>query len=301
MTAEHRVPDIKTLTKAPLRHRLRVSLRVKVDAVWEVVGDLSRMPEYSAGLARVDVERGTGGVPARFVCHFKPTEPGGAIIVHPNTIPWYKPKLGWASADVEPNDFGLTGSVHLVTLQPSAEGTLVTWIVHYNAPDLDAQRTGLDLALADIGERLVTRFGGEVVERYLDVPRSAVDSEVIQAVERMTDAFHRADIDAVLAAYEPDAVVTFMPGQPVTGRNALREGFEMFFGFKPKFEYGGHEVLVSGDTAIHLAPWTMAGTGPDGAAMSNSGLSVALLRRGHEGQWRLVIDNPYGARLLGTL
>lgn len=123
------------------------------------------------------------------------------------------------------------------------------------------------------------------------------EAQVIAAVERMTDAFHRADLDGILAAYEPSAVVAFEPGKPASGEPALREGFQMFFALTPRFTYGAHEVLIAGDTALHFAPWTMNGVAPDGKPMQQRGLSVALLHRGSDGRWRLVIDNPFGDRL----
>ena len=123
------------------------------------------------------------------------------------------------------------------------------------------------------------------------------EAQVIAAVQRMTEAFHRADLDGILAAYEPDAVVAFEPGKFASGEPALREGFQMFFGFAPRFTYGGHEVLVAGESALHFAPWTMNGITSDGKPIQERGLSVALLRRCRDGQWRLVIDNPFGDRL----
>lgn len=133
-----------------------------------------------------------------------------------------------------------------------------------------------------------------------DTARMNDTAQVIAAVHSMTESFHDADLAGVLAAYEPNAVVAFEPGKPVSGDRALREGFKMFFGFAPHFTYGGHEVLVAGDTALHFAPWTMRGKGPDGKPMQQRGLSVALLRRGSDGRWRLVIDNPFGDRLLAA-
>jgi ketosteroid isomerase-like protein len=38
----------------------------------------------------------------------------------------------------------------------------------------------------------------------------------------------------------------------------------------------------------------MAGTAPDGSAVTASGLSVAVLRRQPEGRWLMVIDHPFG-------
>ena len=65
------------------------------------------------------------------------------------------------------------------------------------------------------------------------------------------------------------------------------------------FDYpSGHEVIVNGDIAIHIAPWSMTGRTPDGQDLAQSGLSVAVMRRQADGSWRMVIDNPHGGRLL---
>lgn len=304
MTTASQIPSPASLTPAPLRNRMRVLLKAPVAEVWTLVGDMSRLPEYSGGLERVEMKRDIKGHPTEYTCYFKPMEKGGPTLAHGNRVRWYQPNLGWASRDDEPNDFGLSNSVHIVTVQAATEGTLVRWEAYYDAADLSYNRNGLDQAFADIGERLVARFGGRMLERHTDArpgnPRAEAEAEVIQAVEAMTAAFHRADLDAVMTAYEAEATVAFEPGKPVSGATALREGFRMFFGFKPRFTYGGHEVLQVGDSALHFAPWTMNGVGPDGKAMSSSGLSVALLRRNSQGQWKLVIDNPYGGRLLAT-
>lgn len=307
-TTQGGIPDVMSLTSAPARNHMRVLLGAPVADVWALLGEFSRMPEYSGGLERVEVTRDPRNAPAGFVCHFKPVEGRGAGGVHRNRVLWHAANGGWASRDEEPNDFGLTNSVHLVTVAPSNGGTLVTWVAHYDAADLETNRAGLDEVFADIGARLVARFGGRVIARGTDGPRSVSDStddpragtaaDVIATVERMTDAFHRADLEGVMAAYVDGAAVAFEPGRPVSDAAALRAGFRMFFGFKPRFTYGGHEVLVSGDLALHFAPWTMDGTGPDGKPLRQSGLSVAVLRRGPDGEWRLVMDNPFGDRLL---
>lgn len=74
--------------------------------------------------------------------------------------------------------------------------------------------------------------------------------------------------------------------------------FEGAFALNPTFEYSGHEVYVADDIAIHIAPWTMTGQTPDGETIADNGLSVAVLRCQANGKWLMVIDNPYGARLL---
>lgn len=40
--------------------------------------------------------------------------------------------------------------------------------MHFDAEDLPAAKAGIDEALADIAENLIARFGGRVVERYVE-------------------------------------------------------------------------------------------------------------------------------------
>ncbi len=121
---------------------------------------------------------------------------------------------------------------------------------------------------------------------------------VNEAVLEMTNAFQRGDIDTVLNSYGPGAVVMFEPGAPVSDPAMLAETFAAWSAMGPEFNYAGHDVIVSGDTALHIAPWTMTGTGPDGSAIEQSGLSVAVLRRQADGGWKMVIDNPHGQVLM---
>lgn len=122
--------------------------------------------------------------------------------------------------------------------------------------------------------------------------------DVQGVVEKMTSAFQNNQIDAVMSAYEHGAVVLFEPGQPITNERDLRQMFSGMAAAKPVFTYSGHEVVVSGDIAVHIAPWNMAAQAPDGQKIVQSGLSIAVLRRQADGSWKMVIDNPHGARLL---
>jgi Polyketide cyclase / dehydrase and lipid transport len=168
MESDDTVPSARTFTSAPLRHRWRVELNASIADVWPLVGDLARLPEYSAGLERVDVSKDSSGAPAEYVCHFKPMEEGGSGPVSRDFIRWHMPDRGWASVGEEPNEFGLRNSLHLVTLEPSGRGTVLNWVSHYDAADLATNRSELDKALADIADRLIGRFGGHVLERYVD-------------------------------------------------------------------------------------------------------------------------------------
>jgi ketosteroid isomerase-like protein len=127
---------------------------------------------------------------------------------------------------------------------------------------------------------------------------SSMEHAVVQAVENMTAAFQRSDLDGVMTAYERPAAIAFAPGQPVCDEDRIREMFAQWFALEPRFEYAGHDVLVAGDLALHVAPWRMRGTLPGGEPVERDGLSIAVLRRAPSEGWRIVIDNPHGQRLL---
>ena len=122
--------------------------------------------------------------------------------------------------------------------------------------------------------------------------------DIVSTIIRMTDAFHEGDINAILRTYEAGAVVVGEPGKPVTGEPALRAMFGAFIMLKPKFTYSGHDAIIAGDLAVHLAPWQMTGVAPDGTTIQQHGLSVAVLRRQADGRWLMVIDQPHGDALL---
>lgn len=122
--------------------------------------------------------------------------------------------------------------------------------------------------------------------------------EVLQAVQKMTDAFHQKDIQGVMGSYEPNATVVFDPQNPIQDADLLKEKFVQSFGISPKFEYSGHEVFVNGNLGIHLAPWTMTATAPDGTAIQQTGLSIAVLRQQKDGKWLMVFDDPHGQFLM---
>lgn len=123
-------------------------------------------------------------------------------------------------------------------------------------------------------------------------------TQVMEVIEKMTSSFHNKDIEGVMRSYEPEAVIVFEPGSPVSGHSLLREMFQGAFTISPKFVYSGHEVFVSGDIATHFAPWTMTGKAPDGTEIKQSGLSVAVLRKQADGKWLMIFDNPHGQTLM---
>jgi len=115
-------------------------------------------------------------------------------------------------------------------------------------------------------------------------------NEVLAVIDAMTAAFARGDIDTVMSTYAPAAVVVSEPGKPVTGDSELRTMFASYVEAGVAFTYGAHEVVIAGDTALHLMKWTA----PQPAGGEASALSVAVLRRQSDGGWKMIIDHPFG-------
>ncbi len=122
--------------------------------------------------------------------------------------------------------------------------------------------------------------------------------DVLNAIQTMTSNFQANDIAGVMASFETEATVVFEPGSLVSDAAQLEQMFAGMAAVNPVFEYAGHEVIVNGDIAVHIAPWSMTGKTPDGQELVQSGLSIAVLRRQPDGSWKMVIDNPHGGRLL---
>ncbi len=124
-------------------------------------------------------------------------------------------------------------------------------------------------------------------------------AHIVEHIETMTAAFKQKDIQGVMASYESGAGVMFEPGKQVSDPELIQEIFGQWFQLNPDFTYPkGHEVFVASDIALHIAAWEMTGTGPDGSAVKQEGLSVAVLRQQEDGRWLLVLDNPHGQALL---
>lgn len=124
--------------------------------------------------------------------------------------------------------------------------------------------------------------------------------KIILAVQKMASALEQGKLDEVLSAYEKGASLVVQPGKTASGKN-LREAFTGFISMKPKFHMPRHEVIESGDIALHISTWTMDALDPaTGNPVKQGGLSLAVFRRQPDGHWLMVIDNPYGDALLSA-
>jgi uncharacterized protein (TIGR02246 family) len=117
-----------------------------------------------------------------------------------------------------------------------------------------------------------------------------------RAIELVSERISAGDVEGALAMYEPEAAFTPQPGELVIGADAIRSALEQFAALRPKLEGQVEKVIESGDVALVLNRWTLAGTAPDGAPIEMAGLSADVLRRQADGRWLVLIDDPWGGK-----
>jgi ketosteroid isomerase-like protein len=101
-------------------------------------------------------------------------------------------------------------------------------------------------------------------------------------------AFNTGDAAAVERVYESGAVFVAEPGTAVTGA-ARSAANRRFLDLGLPIEVRPRHVYVAGDVALLIVDWSIEG---DGVAIAGTATDVA--RRGADGRWRYVIDNPFG-------
>jgi len=103
------------------------------------------------------------------------------------------------------------------------------------------------------------------------------------------------DVEALIALYDPEAVLQPEPGVVLVGHDEIRSNLIGFLSLEPTFGYSSApDVLISGDVALVSNAWTMSGSTPDGTAISHAGTSADVFGRRQDGTWRILIDQPRG-------
>ncbi|MFD0886022.1 YybH family protein [Streptosporangium algeriense] len=126
----------------------------------------------------------------------------------------------------------------------------------------------------------------ELAERPEDVPMV------------FAERFNTGDVNAVAEVYESGAVFVTETGLPVTGRE-LHAANERFLGLGLPITVRPRNVHATGDIALLIVDWVIEGTDPDGRPVRVEGTATDVARRGRDGRWRYVVDNPFGVEAGG--
>ncbi|GAA3107701.1 YybH family protein [Streptosporangium carneum] len=107
------------------------------------------------------------------------------------------------------------------------------------------------------------------------------------------ERFNSGDPAAVAEVYESGAVFVPEPGSPLTGPQAHAAN-EEFMSIGAPIAVRPRHVYTAGDIALLIVDWTIDGTDRDGRPVHVEGTATDVARRGQDGHWRYVVDNPFG-------
>ena len=101
------------------------------------------------------------------------------------------------------------------------------------------------------------------------------------------DAFNRADVEALVALYEPNALLVTGNGHAL-GHDAIRKAYEKIVVDGAHMELTTQTVVESpGGLAMLHASWTY-----DRGGSASAGVSTEVVRRQRDDSWLFVIDEP---------
>jgi len=103
------------------------------------------------------------------------------------------------------------------------------------------------------------------------------------------DGFNRRDVDGLLALYEPDGAVVEIDGTVSTGTDAIRDHLRRLVELSGTMTSTNLTAVVAGEVALVTAAWEIVDSV---AGPSIEGRSTEVLRRGADGTWVYVIDQP---------
>ena len=96
-----------------------------------------------------------------------------------------------------------------------------------------------------------------------------------------------ADLNAVMACYEPHAARTGPAAELNTGHDSIRQSMSQFVPMKPDLKIDVERVISAGDVALIHGQWSM--TTPSQV----SGRYVDVTRRQPDGTWLFVVDDAF--------
>jgi ketosteroid isomerase-like protein len=103
-------------------------------------------------------------------------------------------------------------------------------------------------------------------------------------------ALSDGDLEAVLAQYEPGAVLRPWAMGAERGQETLRAILAGVMELRLPLSAKVLAVLPVGDVALVLAEREIAGSGPDGGRLRFTGQGASVVRRQPDGSWRIAAD-----------
>jgi ketosteroid isomerase-like protein len=120
-------------------------------------------------------------------------------------------------------------------------------------------------------------------------------SEPKELHELFKKYWNSKDLDGMVSLYENEAILAAGDGV-AQGSDTIRAHYESFFSMGATIDFIGDGVSYElGDLALTHGHWKMT---VDGETVAEA-KTAEVARRGPDGNWRYVLDNPFGGDVLG--
>jgi ketosteroid isomerase-like protein len=106
--------------------------------------------------------------------------------------------------------------------------------------------------------------------------------------------FNKGNMSFLMTLYENGACFASEPGQVVEDLKNIRQSLQSFIDMRSKLEAKVKRVLQANDLTLLITEWSINGTKPDGKSINLTGRGTVILRRQSDGNWLMVIENPWG-------
>ena len=106
--------------------------------------------------------------------------------------------------------------------------------------------------------------------------------------------FNKGNISFLMTLYENGACFASKPGQTEKDLKNIRQSLQSFIDVRSKLEAKVKRVLQANDLTLLITEWSINGTRPDGESINLTGRGTVILRRQSDGNWLMVIENPWG-------
>lgn len=116
-------------------------------------------------------------------------------------------------------------------------------------------------------------------------------------VPSLLQHFNSMDVDVMCGFYEPDAILVSASGEPQRGISAIRAELLKYYAVQLPMVIVARHVFVADFIASLVLDWNIVGKTPSGDDFHMVATSNDIARRGADGYWRYIIDNPFGTQV----
>lgn len=108
------------------------------------------------------------------------------------------------------------------------------------------------------------------------------------------------DVETMPGFYDPEGLIVDAAGVAHVGRNAIGRELSKYFSLGLQMSITQRHLFVAGDVASLILDWSYIGTARDGTKINMVATATDIARRGPDGLWRYLIDNPFGSMQRGA-